>query len=82
MALYNNVPGTSNDCAFCHGATGNGGPGPGPDINPLSMRGITTVQQVVTQINNGGNGMPTNFTTFLTPAEVQAVAQYVFDTFS
>jgi mono/diheme cytochrome c family protein len=84
MALYLNTPTgpglTTPSCATCHGSNGNGNPGQGPDINPLPGN-ISSVNAVLNQINNGGNGMPTDFSMRMTLSQRQAVAQWVWDNF-
>jgi quinohemoprotein ethanol dehydrogenase len=61
----------SQNCSGCHGADGGGGNG-GPSLRGT---GVTT-QQAVTQIRNGGGGMPA-FAGTLTAAEIRDVAAYV-----
>jgi mono/diheme cytochrome c family protein len=85
MALFLNTPtgpGLSTEsCATCHGMNGNGTMD-GPDINPLPGN-INSVGEVLTQINNGeaDDSMPQDFTSRMTLAQRQAVAQWVWDNF-
>lgn len=63
----------SENCAVCHGATGHGGNG-GPDL--LTMPLAKTEEGVVTQVTNGGGGMP-SFGGTLSGEEIKNVAAYV-----
>ena len=69
--LFANTPGSPGTCAGCHGAMGNGGIG--PDINGTGL----SVADVTNAINTGPGIMPNNFPSRLTPAEIQAIAEYV-----
>jgi quinohemoprotein ethanol dehydrogenase len=66
----------ANNCATCHGATGQGGNG-GPDLTarPAAKQAASVVKQVM----NGGGGMPA-FKGQLTNAQIAAVAAYVSQT--
>jgi mono/diheme cytochrome c family protein len=63
----------SENCAVCHGATGQGGNG-GPDLRtqPKAQQVDTAIEQVT----NGGGGMPP-FGGQLSDAQIRAVATYV-----
>jgi quinohemoprotein ethanol dehydrogenase len=64
------------NCAVCHGALGTGGNG-GPDLTAIAAAKITS--KVVSQVTNGGGGMPA-FKGQLTTKEINAVAAYVSGT--
>ncbi len=66
----------SSNCAECHGANGQGGEGP-------ALSGNTKLQNtghVVTQISNGGHGMPP-FGDQLSDEQLAAVATYIRTSF-
>jgi alcohol dehydrogenase (cytochrome c) len=58
-------------CSQCHGETGQGGHGVGPDITPIS-----SPEQVATTATNGKNKMPP-FGSVLTPDQIRDVAVFV-----
>jgi mono/diheme cytochrome c family protein len=59
-------------CGGCHGPEGGGGVGPALAGNP----NLVDTEMVVTQILEGGNGMPA-FADTLTNEEIAAVANYI-----
>ena len=63
----------SDNCSSCHGASGMGGNG-GPDLTAIAA--AADPKHVVTQVTNGGGGMPA-FKGSLTPKQIQDVAAYV-----
>ncbi len=64
------APVFSDNCSGCHGTDGHGGNG-GPDLS-----GVTNVQAVITQVTNGGGGMPA-FSGTLTDQQIRDVAAFV-----
>lgn len=63
----------SENCSVCHGATGLGGNG-GPDLTTMPL--AKTEEGTITQVTNGGGGMPP-FGGTLSEEEIQNVAAYV-----
>jgi alcohol dehydrogenase (cytochrome c) len=63
----------ADNCVSCHGATGHGGNG-GPDLTAIPA--AKNMKSVVTQVENGGGGMPP-FKGTLTPKQIQDVAAFV-----
>jgi cytochrome c551 len=63
----------ADNCAVCHGPTGQGGNG-GPDLTAIPS--AQNLQRVITQVTNGGGGMPP-FKGQLTEEQIRAVAAYV-----
>ena len=63
----------ASNCSTCHGATGHGGNG-GPDLTKIPS--AKSLQVVVGQVTNGGNGMPP-FKGTLTQKQINDVATYV-----
>jgi mono/diheme cytochrome c family protein len=61
------------NCATCHGATGNGGNG-GPDLNTMPL--AQSEEGAIQQVTNGGGGMPA-FEGVLSEEEIENVAAYV-----
>ena len=61
----------AQNCSGCHGADGGGGNG-GPSLKGTGI----TMQQALTQIQNGGGGMPA-FKGTLTEQQIRDVAAYV-----
>ncbi len=59
----------ANNCAGCHSADGSGDTGP-------DIRGEDDLARVTSQVESGGDNMPA-FAGQLTPAEIEAVSQYV-----
>lgn len=60
----------ADNCSGCHGTDGHGGNG-GPDL-----AGADNLQAVITQVTNGGGGMPP-FSGTLTDKEIRDVAAFV-----
>lgn len=63
----------ASTCSACHGADGTGSTGP-----DLTVRNTLTKNEIVAQVTNGGSSMP-EYGSRLSPAEIDAVAQYVLD---
>jgi quinohemoprotein ethanol dehydrogenase len=63
----------ASNCSTCHGATGRGGNG-GPDLTTIPS--AKNLQRVITQVTNGGGGMP-SFEGTLTEQQIRDVAAYV-----
>ena len=63
----------ADNCSVCHGASGTGGNG-GPDLTTIPA--ASDPAKVVTQVTNGGGGMPA-FKGVLQDADIQNVAAYV-----
>jgi mono/diheme cytochrome c family protein len=64
-----------SNCGSCHTLADAGTSGTiGPNLDQVKP----TMQRAVTQITNGGGGMPP-FKGQLTPQQIQALAQYVFE---
>src|SRR5581483_4474177 len=63
----------ADNCVSCHGATGHGGNG-GPDLT--SIPSAKNQNRVISQVENGGGGMPP-FKGTLTPKQINDVAAYV-----
>jgi cytochrome c551 len=63
----------SENCSTCHGATGHGGNG-GPDLRTMPL--AQTEEGAITQVTNGGGGMP-SFGGTLSEEEIENVAAYV-----
>jgi alcohol dehydrogenase (cytochrome c) len=63
----------SQNCAVCHGATGEGGNG-GPDLTKIPS--AKNRARVIQQVTNGGGGMPA-FKGQLTQQQIQDVATFV-----
>jgi len=63
----------ADNCAVCHGAQGTGGNG-GPDLTQIPSAKVRS--RVVSQVTNGGNGMPA-FKGTLTPKQINDVSAYV-----
>jgi glucose dehydrogenase/mono/diheme cytochrome c family protein len=61
------------NCSICHGANGRGGNG-GPSL--ATIPAAKNLQHVISQVTNGGGGMPA-FKTSLTPQEIDEVSAYV-----
>jgi mono/diheme cytochrome c family protein len=59
----------AENCLQCHGVDGSGGSGP-------DIRGEDDAGGVITQIENGGDGMP-SFSGLLTSGQIEALAQHV-----
>jgi alcohol dehydrogenase (cytochrome c) len=66
----------AENCAGCHGVSGQGGNG-GPDLTAIPAAG--NLDSVVTQVQNGGGGMP-SFKGTLTQQQIKDVAAYVVQT--
>jgi mono/diheme cytochrome c family protein len=63
----------SENCSVCHGATGHGGNG-GPDLRTMPL--AQSEKGAITQVTNGGGGMPA-FGGTLSEEEIENVAAYV-----
>jgi quinohemoprotein ethanol dehydrogenase len=63
----------AQNCATCHGATGQGGNG-GPDLTAIPS--AKDVNRVLAQVQNGGGGMP-SFTGTLSEQQIADVAAFV-----
>jgi mono/diheme cytochrome c family protein len=63
----------SENCSTCHGATGHGGNG-GPDLRTMPL--AQSEEGAITQVTNGGGGMPA-FGGTLSEEEIENVAAYV-----
>jgi PQQ-dependent dehydrogenase (methanol/ethanol family) len=63
----------AENCSVCHGATGHGGNG-GPDLT--SIPSAKNLRAVMTQVFNGGGGMPA-FKGTLSQKEIRDVSTYV-----
>jgi quinohemoprotein ethanol dehydrogenase len=63
----------AENCVSCHGASGHGGNG-GPDLT--SIPSAKNQNRVVSQVENGGGGMPA-FKGQLTPKQITDVSAYV-----
>ena len=63
----------SANCAVCHGADGKGGNG-GPDLTTIESAKVRS--KVVSQVTNGGGGMPA-FKGTLTSKQINDVSAYV-----
>jgi mono/diheme cytochrome c family protein len=61
-------------CLLCHGANGEGGVGPGfKTAKPMSR----SVEELATQITNGGSGMP-GLKDTLSQEQISELAKYVY----
>jgi cytochrome c551 len=65
----------SENCAVCHGPTGQGGSG-GPDLRTAPK--AQQVNSAIEQVTNGGGGMPP-FGGQLSDTQIRAVATYVVE---
>jgi alcohol dehydrogenase (cytochrome c) len=63
----------AGNCSICHGALGTGGNG-GPNLT--SIPSAKNLQRVISQVTNGGGGMPP-FKGTLSPAQIDDVATFV-----
>ena len=69
----------STNCAFCHGADG-AGTGRGPSITGIGQFFVADASPLVGLVTNGGENMP-EFGSKLSADEIDAVVQYVVETF-
>jgi len=69
----------ASNCAFCHGAQG-GGSDRGPSILGIGEFFQQDATPLTNLVTNGGNKMP-EFGSKLTTEDIDAVVQYVVDTF-